>query len=84
MEQDADRGAMKLEKGSVCDAIQSVTRFLEAMAQERGIKIIVECESSLQINMNRPLFEQALSNLVDNAIKYSVTGLRCFDFSKTD
>jgi two-component system phosphate regulon sensor histidine kinase PhoR len=71
VEQDADRGAMKLEKASICEAIQSVARFLEAVAQERGIKIIVECEASLQINMNRPLFEQALSNLVDNAIKYS-------------
>ncbi|MGO8820570.1 MAG: ATP-binding protein [Desulfomonilaceae bacterium] len=71
VEQDADRGAMKLEKGSVCVAVQSVAKFLEAMALERGIKIIVECEASLEINMNRPLFEQALSNLVDNAIKYS-------------
>ena len=62
---------MKLEKASICEAIQSVTRFLEAVAQERGIKIVVECEASLQINMNRPLFEQALSNLVDNAIKCS-------------
>ncbi len=74
VEQEADRGAMKLEEGSVCDAIQSVTRFLEVMAQERGITIIIECDSSLQIKMNRPLFEQALSNLLDNAIKYSVTG----------
>ncbi len=71
VEQEADRGAMKFEKGSVGDAIQSVAKFLEVMAQEKGIRIIVECDYALQINMNRPLFEQALSNLVDNAIKYS-------------
>ncbi|MGC8605263.1 MAG: sensor histidine kinase, partial [Desulfomonilaceae bacterium] len=71
VEQEAGRGAMKLEKGSVCDAVQSVVKFLEATAQDRGVKIVAECETPLQINMNRALFEQALSNLVDNAIKYS-------------
>ncbi len=71
VEQEAGRGAMKLEKGPVCAAIQSVTKFLEVVAQERHIRIVVECDDLLEINMNRPLFEQALSNLVDNAIKYS-------------
>ncbi|MGC8658653.1 MAG: sensor histidine kinase, partial [Desulfomonilaceae bacterium] len=71
VEQEAGRGEMKLEKGSVCEAVRSVTKFLEVVAQERHIGLVVDCDDSLAIDMNRPLFEQALSNLVDNAIKYS-------------
>jgi two-component system, OmpR family, phosphate regulon sensor histidine kinase PhoR len=71
VEQDADLGAMKLESASVCDVVQSVVRFLDTPMREKEVKIVVDCDESIKIMMNRPLFEQALSNLVDNAIKYS-------------
>lgn len=74
VEQEADRGAMKLEKASVYDAIQAVIKFLEEIAHEKGVTTLVDCDMSLEIKMNRPLFEQALSNLLDNAIKYSDPG----------
>lgn len=74
VEQEADRGAMELEKTSVSDAIQAVIKFMEDLAHEKGVKALVDCDRSLEIKMNRPLFEQALSNLVDNAIKYSNPG----------
>lgn len=71
VEQDALRGAMKFEKVPVCEPVRSVVKFLEAIAQEKGVEVVTECDKSLEIEVNRPLFEQALSNLVDNAIKYS-------------
>ena len=71
VEQDADLGAMKLESASVCDVVQSVVRFLDTQTTDKGVKMVVDCDESITIMMNRPLFEQALSNLVDNAIKYS-------------
>ena len=74
VEQDADKGAMKLEKASVCEPVRSVVKFLETLAQEKNIQIITDCDPSLEIEINRQLFEQALSNLLDNAIKYSEKG----------
>ncbi len=74
VEQDACRGAMKMEKASVCEPVRSVVKFLETMAQEKDIEIVTECDPSVEIEINRQLFEQALSNLLDNAIKYSQEG----------
>ena len=74
VEQDAGRGAMKLEKVSVCEPVRSVVKFLETLAQEKNIQIITDCDPSLEVEINRQLFEQALSNLLDNAIKYSENG----------
>jgi two-component system phosphate regulon sensor histidine kinase PhoR len=74
VEQDADKGAMKLEKASVCEPVRSVVKFMETLAHEKNIQIITDCDPSLEIEINRQLFEQALSNLLDNAIKYSEKG----------
>ncbi len=40
-------------------------------AEEKGIEIEVECEQGLKAHLNPELFEQAIINLVENAVKYS-------------
>jgi two-component system phosphate regulon sensor histidine kinase PhoR len=40
-------------------------------AGDRSIRLDVTCDASIEADVNAPLFEQALINLVDNAIKYS-------------
>ena len=40
-------------------------------AQEKDISLVWECSESIAMRMNVPLLEQALINLIDNAIKYS-------------
>ena len=85
VEQDADKGAMKLEKAFVCEPVRSVAKFLETVAREKSIQIITDCDPSLEIEINRQLFEQALSNLLDNAIKYSEKGSEvCVTAQKSD
>jgi two-component system phosphate regulon sensor histidine kinase PhoR len=55
----------------------------EKKAQDKSIRIAVDCPAELVAKINAPLLEQAVINLIDNAIKYSeagatvlVTGLR--------
>ena len=43
-------------------------------AQNKGVELSVECEDSLSVRIDRSLMEQAVINLVDNAIKYTESG----------
>jgi two-component system phosphate regulon sensor histidine kinase PhoR len=43
-------------------------------AEDRNIRLDVTCDESIEAEVNAPLLEQALINLVDNAIKYSDPG----------
>jgi signal transduction histidine kinase len=43
----------------------------EPSAEEAGLSLIAEIEPGLSVQGNRELIGQALSNLIDNAIKYS-------------
>jgi len=44
------------------------------LAEQRNIKIITECYENLELYAHPVLAEQAVSNLIDNAVKYSNYG----------
>jgi len=46
----------------------------EKKAQDKSIQIAVDCSHDLVAKINGPLLEQAVINLIDNAIKYSEAG----------
>ena len=46
----------------------------EKKAQDKSIRIAVDCPADLVAKINVPLLEQAVINLIDNAIKYSEAG----------
>ena len=46
----------------------------EKKAQDKSIRIAVDCPGDLVAKINAPLLEQAVINLIDNAIKYSDAG----------
>jgi two-component system phosphate regulon sensor histidine kinase PhoR len=46
----------------------------EKKAKDKSIRIAVECPGDLVAKINAPLLEQAVINLIDNAIKYSEAG----------
>lgn len=52
---------------------QAVSAFVEP-ARDAGITLRVECEEGLLAAVNAPLLEQALLNLIGNAVKYSEAG----------
>jgi signal transduction histidine kinase len=53
---------------------RGVGEFYDPLADEKGLTIKVDADSSLPVRGNRELVTQALANLVDNAIKYAAPG----------
>ena len=49
-----------------------VGELYEPLAEEKGIALKVEADAPAKVKGNRELVSQALANLVDNAIKYTV------------
>lgn len=53
------------------DLIQSSIQHCQGIAQERNINITYICAQDLTAQIDRTLMEQAVVNMLDNAIKYS-------------
>jgi len=66
-----DEGGIQAEEGTLQLVIRHAVGICELKAQEKEISLVWECSESIQMRMNAPLLEQALVNLIDNAIKYS-------------
>lgn len=54
------------------EALQEVVEFYRLPAEEAGVDL--QCQGSCPILAGRDLFRRAVSNLVDNAIRYSARG----------
>ncbi len=59
-----------LEGLDVHDILQDVVELYEPIAEETGGILNLQADAGLQVLGNRQLLAQALSNLIDNAIKY--------------
>ena len=66
-----DEGGIQAEEGTLQLVIRHAVGICELKAQEKEISLVWECSESILIRMNAPLLEQALVNLIENAIKYS-------------
>ncbi|QIB35118.1 sensor histidine kinase [Ancylobacter pratisalsi] len=56
---------------NLADMAASVAELYEPVADERGLDLVLRAEAELRVTGVRELLAQALSNLLDNAIKYS-------------
>ncbi len=65
------RGALALATANIGAEVGAVRDFYEASAAEAGLKIDIEVPPNLEWPMDRVLFQQALANLVSNAIAHS-------------
>lgn len=57
----------------VAGMLKNAAELCQTRAGERGVKLSVACEEGLKAVMHAGLMEQAVINLVDNAIKYGAT-----------
>ena len=51
--------------------LRSAVEMCEQKAADKQIALEMQCPDDLMIRANAPLLEQAVMNLIDNAIKYS-------------
>jgi signal transduction histidine kinase len=56
---------------NLADAVRDVVELYEPVAEEAGVSLKAERDGIFSVSGNRELIGQALSNIVDNAIKYS-------------
>lgn len=56
--------------------LQAVIDDFALKARNKHITLSLECSEKLSAGINRPLIEEAVGNLLDNAIKYSDSGTK--------
>lgn len=75
---EAEAGMMKLrlERLPAAGLLQGVADLYEFAAEEKAITLEITGSPDLELVADRVRFQQAVANLVDNAIKYSPPGTR--------
>lgn len=74
IEQEAERGEIQLAEENLKIVFETAIRDFEKRAEERNIKVTLNCGDDIRVKANTRLLEQAVGNLLDNAIKYSEPG----------
>jgi two-component system phosphate regulon sensor histidine kinase PhoR len=74
LEQDGQNVHVSFESCAIQDILKETAELCRYKAEQRQIRINLECPSDLTARVNASLLEQAVLNLADNAIKYSHTG----------
>jgi two-component system phosphate regulon sensor histidine kinase PhoR len=74
IEQSEGADNLPVEPAAIGGVLAAVAADCEPRAAERSIRLDTRCDPVLVAEVNAPLLEQALINLVDNAIKYSDAG----------
>jgi len=74
IERDEEREAIQLEDTRLSDVLSLAVQACDAAARAKSIPVHVDCDTDIIIKANPLLIEQAIVNLVDNAIKYSDEG----------
>ena len=74
IEREAEREEVVLVEGKVKDLLQTAIQVCEVKAVAKKVRIELSCEKDIVAKIDAVLLEQALANLLDNAIKYSDEG----------
>jgi two-component system phosphate regulon sensor histidine kinase PhoR len=74
IEQEAERGEVQLVEEQVRRIIEAAIAAYETRARERRIQMALHGKDEIVVKANARLLEQAVGNLLDNAIKYSEPG----------
>ncbi|MGD9281155.1 MAG: ATP-binding protein, partial [Desulfobacterales bacterium] len=71
IEQEDERKEIKFEKVNLSDLFRAAIQLCRPKAEEKKIRIDLDCEKDATAIFDPALIEQAVVNLLDNAIKYS-------------
>ena len=71
LDQDSENEQLYVENSSIKDILSSAMQLCTVKAESKNIKLELSCSDNIYILVNSSLIEQAVVNLIDNAIKYS-------------
>ena len=71
IEREVERDEIVLKEDPIRDVLRTAIQVCQVKASSKNVQIVLSCNEDLKANINAPLLEQAVVNLLDNAIKYS-------------
>lgn len=71
IEKETEIGEIAMQTGNIKEVIDSALENFKSQAEQKNIELKTEGPSEVQAEFNRALMEQAVSNLLSNALKYS-------------
>ncbi|HSH14086.1 MAG TPA: ATP-binding protein, partial [Desulfurivibrionaceae bacterium] len=71
IEQESRRDEIRMATGPIKAVLAEAIEACAAKGADKLVEISLSCPDDLTARINAPLLEQAISNLLDNAIKYS-------------
>ena len=74
LEQDSEGGGIELLETAVGPVLERVVRDLASRRPEAAARVRLDCDPDCRARLNAPLLEQAVTNLLENALKYSPAG----------
>jgi two-component system phosphate regulon sensor histidine kinase PhoR len=74
IEQGEEKAEIVLEEGVIRQVLLAAMGDCQLKASERQIQLELSCPEDLSARINADLLEQAVVNLIDNAVKYSSEG----------
>lgn len=76
IEEGEEKASIELEVATVRDTLENAVQLCAKKAAAKEIDLVLECGGEIRARINPSLLEQAVSNLIDNAVKYSPAGSR--------
>jgi two-component system phosphate regulon sensor histidine kinase PhoR len=74
IERAEEAGDLPLASSPIRPVLEAAILDCQPQAADRQIEVHLDCDDHLMATINSPLLEQAIVNLLDNAIKYSEAG----------
>ncbi len=74
IEQESQEGEIPLQNGALSPLLESAVQTCRVEADKTEVQLVLDCPINLLVAMNETLLEQAVINLLVNAIKYSHKG----------
>jgi two-component system phosphate regulon sensor histidine kinase PhoR len=74
LEEDAEQRSITLQEGEIKPVLDAAVEICGLKAAEKQIAVEVHCDGDLHARINAHLLEQAVVNLIDNAINYGEPG----------
>lgn len=68
------RGSIPLTPGQLRPVLEAAAQTCRLQAEQAGISLSIDCPENLEVEMNATLLEQALVNLLVNAVTYNRSG----------